>query len=173
MRPYIAPLLLMTLIFLVVPATRGQDPASVVTEDTQIGAWLVRCVQGEEVAQGCFMATTAINALEQRELAVMQVIRVDEWERQGEEEFAAQLTSPTNVNVRVGIDLQVDQSLLDTVPYEICTVNNCITTFAITPEMQSALEQGFAAALIFTDVGGQRISATLSLDGFARGLEAL
>ena len=144
-----------------------------VTEDTQIGNWLVRCVSGDGRVETCFTVTNAIHASEQRELALLEVIRVAEDDRQDDEEFAAQLTSPTNVNVRAGIEVRVDQVLVEMVPYEVCTVRSCLTTFPLYPDTIDALSNGFTAALIFVDAAGTPVSATLSLDGFARALELL
>ena len=156
----------------------AQDEASVTTEDTQVGAWLVRCVSQGDNPANCIMINSAVTAPglsatdQGQEIALLQIIRLGE-DQQAEGAYGVQLTSPTNVNVRAGIGLQVDQTFLTTVPYEVCTVNNCITTFAITPDAQAEMEGGFAASLIFTDAAGQQIIGSFSLDGFARALERL
>ena len=158
-----------TLAALVSPWAQSQDP-----QDTQIGDWLLRCAGPEgSPDRTCLMATTATIPLEQRDIAILQIIRVAASERQGEEEFAAQLTSPTNVNVRAGIDFQVDQNPITSVPYEVCMVNNCITSFALTPDLIALMRNGFAASLTFTNASGQTFSGALSLDGFGPALDEL
>lgn len=160
---------------LLVPLCAGAQEDTRITEDQQIGDWLLRCIRNGEGAatRSCFMGTNAVHALEQRELAIFSVGLVAPEDKQGAEEFAGQVTSPTFINVRAGIDLQVDQQLIANIAYEICTANNCISSFALLPAMVEALSQGFAAALIFTDAEGVRVSAPFSLNGFARGLAAL
>ncbi len=160
---------IVTLATFLSPGALSQEP-----QDTQIGDWLLRCAGPEDSPdQTCLMATTATIPLEQRDIAILQIIRVAPSERQGEEEFAAQLTSPTNVNVRAGIDFQVDQNSIISVPYEVCMVNNCITSFALTSELIALMRNGFAASLTFTNASGQTFSGALSLDGFGPALDEL
>ena len=151
---------------------RAQD-GSVVTEDNQVGDWLVRCITEGDFPRECFMVTRAANALEQRDLAIIQVLRVLPENSLNGERFAAQLTTPTNVNVRAGILIQVDQNLIASVDYEVCTQRNCVTTFAVTDDMISALSLGFAGTLLLTDATGTQVSASFSLDGFSRASELL
>jgi len=150
---------------------QAQD-GSVVTEDNQVGDWLVRCVTQGEAPRECAMITRAVN-VEQQDLAIIRFIRVSEEQRRGDEQLAAQLTVPTNVNVRAGIEIVVDQNVITTVDYEVCTPRNCITTFAVTDEMIATMGNGFGAALVLTDATGLRVQAIFSLDGFLRATELL
>lgn len=142
--------------------------------NSQVGAWMLSCDAEEDAPERrCLMAATAVNPLAQRELALIQITRVLPDEQQGDETYAARLTSPTNVNVRAGIDLQVDQTWSTNIGYEVCTVNNCITSFALTQEMIAEMRDGFAASLTFMDATGNLVSGAVSLDGFGRSLDSL
>ena len=144
------------------------------TENSKIGDWLLRCAGAQDSPdRACLIATTATTPIEQRDIAVLQVIRVSALDRQGDEEFAVQLTSPTNVNVRNGIDFSIDQDFIQNVSYEVCTINNCITSFALSSEAITLMRNGFAASLIFTDASGQFFSGVLSLDGFGPALDQI
>lgn len=156
----------------VVASARGQE-GSTITEDSQVDDWLVRCVTQGDLPRECAMISRAVDVVEQRDLAIIRFLRVPEAARVGSEVYAGQLTVPTNINVRAGIDLQVDQTIVANVDFEVCTPRNCLTTFALTPEMVSAMQTGFARTLILTDASGVRVSASFSLSGFSAALDLL
>ncbi len=155
------------------PLTTAQE-GSTITEDSQFDDWLVRCITEGDKPRECAMISRAIDVVDQRDLAIIRFLRVPEEARVlGNEIYAGQLTVPTNINVRAGIDVLIDQTFVGNVDFEVCTPRNCITTFPLTPEMIQAMRAGFAGTLVLTDAAGFEVSASFSLSGFSTALDML
>ena len=169
----LTPRLALLALILSIPSLAQTQQGSVITEDTPVDDWLVRCITQDESPRECAMISRATDVVEQRDLALIRFLRVSDEVRVGDEVYAGQLTVPTNINVRTGIDVQVDQTLVVNIDLEVCTPRNCITTFPLTPDMISAMKTGFAGTLILTDASGMKVSADFSLSGFSDALDML
>lgn len=159
---------------LLMPSARAQDAGeSVTTEETQVGAWLLRCVTVGSADKNCALTIGVFNSLEQRELGALRIFLVAEKDRIADEVFAAQLSVPTHVKLQDGIQIQVDQRPVQTVDYEICSYRQCISTFALSDELGAALSTGFSGTVRLVDANGTEQRLDFALDGFARGLALL
>ena len=154
-------------------ASASSAGASVTTEETQIGAWLLHCVTMGEEERNCALIIGIFNSLEQRELGLLRIFPVAPEDKVGNETFAAQLSTPTHVLLREQVTIQVDQQLIKQIDYEICSYNQCITTFAISSALQTAFSEGFNGTIRLVDASGQEQLLDFALEGFARGLSLL
>ena len=146
---------------------------SVVTEETQVGAWLLRCVTVGGRDRTCALTIGVFNSVQQQELGILRIFAVAPENRLGDERFAAQLSTPTHVQLRERVGIQVDQATIETVDYEICSYRQCVTTFALSNALQSAFAAGFNGTVRIVDASGEPQLLDFSLEGFARGISLL
>ena len=163
----------LTLALPVAGAWAQQDGASVVTQETQVGDWLLRCVSVGETDRNCALTIGVFDSLAQQELGVLRIFAVAPEDRLADERFAAQLSTPTHVQLRERVEIQVDQVSIETVDYEICSYRQCVTTFALSDALQGAFARGFSGVIRIVDAAGQPQALAFSLDGFSRGLSLL
>ena len=169
-----APFLAVLLCYLTGNLAGGQSGSdSITTEETQMGAWLMRCISRPETGRACSLSIGLVDPLTPDRQGALRIFPVPPEERLGQERFAAQLATPTHVLLREGIQVQIDQTTIQTEAYEVCSYRQCISTFAVSEALLEELSTGFAGTIRLVDAGGQEVRLNFALEGFADGLALL
>jgi invasion protein IalB len=107
----------------------------------------------------------------------MQIERLPEPAKMGPEtvEFVANFLTPLGVLVQEGLELRIDGGEPQRSPYFLCQQNGCVVRAPLTKKLVDQFRRGkqaaFAFALVQNGKAG-KVSATISLSGFTRALDA-
>ena len=135
--------------------------------------WSVQCVSGEEEpAKVCVMFYQLITEEGYRVLSI-QIQELDDAESEEAPGYIAILTVPLGVHLPSGLRIQVDQRDPVDLSYERCDQGGCYAGTSMGEALTDSLKRGKECVVLFNNLNGNTVRATVSLDGFTAGYNAL
>ncbi len=157
----------------------AQDTESNQTEekpDTELkvfGNWTVQCIGSKQNdGQACALFTQVTLENGQRLLS-FQVRQISATREQGSQNFVAIITVPLGVHLPSGMQIRIDDTLPLELGYERCDQGGCYAGTTVGESLSYALKAGKDCVISFSNLKGKTIKATLSLNGFTAGFNAL
>jgi invasion protein IalB len=132
------------------------------------GQWSLRCEESKRGQERCSIVQDVVTRA-----SGQRVVRAAIGLVPGSLEPIALFTLPLGISLPAGVSLQIGGGEPVRFPIERCEVQGCRGGLKLGAALVDALKQAQDAELIFHDAQRQPIRVALSLEGFARALEAL
>ena len=134
--------------------------------------WSVQCVSNpDSEARKCVLFQHLKVDSGQR-LLTMQVSQLDSVAGQ-RDAMALVVTVPLGVHLPSGMRLQMDGNEIVKLDYERCDQGGCYAGTVLSAELLEAMMQEGNSQIVFNNLTGKSITATLSLRGFTAGFKAV
>lgn len=150
------------------------DPAGIPpdAEIRKFRDWNVQCVRNAQTDASQCTLFQHLNVDSGQRLLTMQVNQLTAAE--GEPgTLAVVVTVPLGVHLPSGMRMQVDDGTPLDLTYERCDQGGCYAGTLLGGELLEALVAGSKSRVTFNNLRGESITATLSLNGFTAGYQAM
>ena len=135
---------------------------SIQTADT---GWQVICrsAAADRSKLGCSIVYETYSANDRVRLASVEIVK-------GEKSRVMVISAPIGVNLKDGLDVQVDGLKLSQIAFTHCLNNGCFASLDLTDTMVSTLKKGKVLSLAISDMQGAKIKSDISMVGFVPAL---
>ena len=181
MQP-LKPLIVVFLCLVLPPLAPAQDSTEPAEEDgghtaagqavTSYEDWSVQCLESTESGEEKCVLFQHLKVESGQRLLTMQVSRLPSQENQ-QSAMALVITVPLGVHLPSGIQLRMDGGTPIELVYERCDQDGCYAGKVLGDSLLEAMMQGDRSQVMFNNLTGKSIAATLSLRGFGEGFRAL
>lgn len=152
----------------------GADPAVAPTNAavSNYDDWSVQCVSNPDSEGRKCVLFQHLKVDSGQRLLTMQVSQLTSDAGQADA-MALVITVPLGVHLPSGMRLQMDGSETVKLDYERCDQGGCYAGMILSAELLDAMMQGGSSQIVFNNLTGKSITATLSLRGFTAGFKAV
>ena len=135
--------------------------AETVSAAAEFGSWRIVCPEGAS----CRLSQTIVAGAERAPLVVARAFKAPE--------AVLVLSVPPGIYLAPGLALKVGKGKSRRYPFETCDADGCHTGLKLDTPLLKDFAAGTEAAVSFFDGTQQVVTAVLSLNGFAKGYEAM
>jgi invasion protein IalB len=147
-------------------AQTGKEGKKTITTTTNHGSWRVTCEENAS-ERVCSATLRVMNKNSQANLLVWLI------GRNAEGQARAQFSTPTNILIRPGVQLQLDEGETLTVQYSSCQPRGCTATTELPPELADQLRETQKATISIVTTENKTISFSINIAGIAETLADL
>ena len=132
--------------------------------------WRVRCLEVETQAPGpnCVAEHLAVNAENRK-----PVLLIRAHYGTPDKTPVAVITVPLLVRLPPGLRIEVDNSPVVTLPFQICVPDGCVAQLLLKPDILAAFKKGIGGKVVVQVPPGREVATPFSLRGFTAGLAAV
>ncbi|NKB75881.1 MAG: hypothetical protein GKR96_02275 [Gammaproteobacteria bacterium] len=138
-------------------------------ETQQFTDWTVQCTVTDGTQKTICVLFYRVLLDNGYPLLVFQVTKSPEVD----DRFIGVFDVPLGVYLPTGVTMTIDNAESIQLSFERCDQNGCYAGTSLSEEIVQSLKKGQQAKVTFIDIANQKITATVSLDGFTAGLRAL